>query len=105
MTLVKPDFAMAPPAVLATAGYGASEGNTFSSIEFFYRDEFSLNLQSDAVTKKTSRLFLSQVRPPNPQFPMPPGAVCRGAIVDQAIQGLLDQPVNALAVAGQRPVG
>ena len=49
--------------------------------------------------------LLLHMRPPNPQFPVPPSAVCRGAIVEQAIQGLFDQPVNTLAVAGQRPVG
>ncbi|CAI1670075.1 Uncharacterised protein [Serratia marcescens] len=49
--------------------------------------------------------LLLHMRPPNPQFSVPPGAVCRGAIVDQAIQGFFDQSVDALAVAGQRPVG
>lgn len=48
---------------------------------------------------------LLHMRPPNPQLPMPPGAVCRGAIVDQAIQGFFNQPVDALAIAGQRPIG
>lgn len=79
-----------------------------SSLEFFLCIATSYH-QTAKVTPsqkgKASRLFISQMRPPNPQLSVPPGAVCRGAIVDQAIQGLFDQPVDALAVASQRPVG
>ena len=100
-------FAMASPTVFTTAGDGSFGCNAFSAIEFFLCIATSSH-QTSKVTpslKKASRLFISQMRPPNPQFPVPPGAVCRGAIVDQAIQGFFDKPVDALAVAGQRPVG
>lgn len=75
---------------------------------------FELRLSKKSITdiaweaEALTPVFPSAIfhmRPPNSQFPMPPGPVCRGAIVDQAIQGLLDQPIDALAVAGQRPIG
>lgn len=101
-------FAMASPTVFTTTGDGPFGCNTFSSIEFFLCIAMSSH-QTSKVTpspkEKASRLFISQMRPPNPQFPLPPGTVCRGAIVDQAIQGFFNQPVDALAVARQRPIG
>lgn len=97
--------------ILITIFSFLSAGFVFLCAAIFLKDLYSTKKFSmaeilsamNSISDLNSLLLL--MRPPNPQFPVPPGAVCRGAIVDQAIQGFFDKPVDALAVAGQRPVG